>query len=105
MSVLGPKQWYAYTSDNGKVYQFYGRAADNDAIGNTAVGPSDHPSIPSRLVKRHVWGVASPGNRRKFWIGSTGNSHYSTGGSVAVDSATFIIEGRVGEKDKGVVSD
>jgi len=105
MPELGSRKYFGYTSDNGKTYQFYGRQEDNVQAGNTPEAAGANPSVPARLKKRHVWAVASPGVRRKFWIGQLSNGHYSGGGTITVSGTAWVIEGRVGEKDQGVVTD
>lgn len=102
---LGSRGYYTYTSDTGKVYQFYGRVADNAAMGNTATTAGAQPDVPRRIRMRHVWGKAVDLSRRKFWCGDISNGHYQGGGALTPDGTSFQIEGRVGEKDEGAVTD
>jgi hypothetical protein len=102
---LGTRGFWQYTSDSGNIYTVRSRDADNVAIGNTPDTRDGHPSRPSSLKPRYVWGLAPDGSRRKFHVGSTSNPAYHTPGSLTVDGITFQITGRVGERDFGTVSE
>lgn len=107
-TVLGPKAYFKYTSDNGKNYAVYGLANDWLAAGNATCLRTAFPAKPSSLKMRFVWGVTATGARRKFYIGSTANGFYRSGGSISVGAFTFTVgltSGRVGEKDSGGVSE
>lgn len=103
-TVLGTRGYYVYTSDTGKTYNMYGRDLDMAAAGNTGAARGANPDLPRRFKCRGVWAKATDGSRRFFKIGDIGNTKYTAGGTITADEA-MNIEGRVGEKDLGSVTD
>lgn len=97
-NALGPRLYYAYTSDGGVAYKYL---TDQDL--GTAVGATlndTNPDMPKRFKPRGVYVESSSGNR-KFVIcplltTTAYNSNAST--SVTIDGVTFKTTGRKGEK-------
>lgn len=104
-TILGTFDYFVYTSENGKNYEMRQRAADALALGNVGTPRGVLPSLPRYLRPRHVWVQSPLGARRRINIGRANNALYLQGGTVNIDSTSFTVSGRVGEKDVGAVKD
>lgn len=104
-TILGPMDYYAYQSANGKLYLMRQRVADAVAVGNSIGVRGTLPSLPRFLKPRHIWIQGPLGQRRRINVGTETNAKYLQGGTVGVDGIAWEVTGRVGEKDVGATRD
>jgi hypothetical protein len=91
------RDFYAYHSDDGNVYNVATDVDNGAANGATSVAPGANPTFPRGWVMRHVYGNAS-GVRTKLPILLPTNTLYTSGGTFSKASLTFTVEGKIGEK-------
>lgn len=107
MSILGPRGYFPYTSDNAISYNHRSRTADQTAIGVGAVSRSLNPSLPRYLKPRGIWIQGQTSLLRRFIpVAAITNVHYATGSDVtSLDGENWTVTGRRGERDQGGVTD
>lgn len=105
MGILGPTGTYVYQSDDGNSYTLKQRAALATAVGNVAyTGTPALPGFPKGRVPRVVYGQNVTGGvitRKRVWIGDPADTEFVAGAGFTVDSLTFTVLGRIGEKRRG----
>lgn len=94
---------YNYASDNTKAYVIKLSAAVAGQGGFTAFSGSIQGALfwPFHVkYLRHVWGIASTGERARIPISAAGNAKYTTGGTFSLGGKSYIIQGAIGEARK-----
>lgn len=96
---LGPRRLYRYFTDNDEQGVYLTDEDLGVAVGATAAAGSDPRVTLYGLTKRYVLCENADGSlRKKVTIPTSTNDKFLNGGTLTIDGVTFIITGRVGEK-------
>lgn len=98
-NTLGPRALFRYTTDSGEQGVYLTDVDLGNAIGAVGAAGSDPRVTLYGLTKRYVLCENADGSIRKKVVAPTAdNTSFLTGGTLTIDGVTFIITGRVGEK-------
>lgn len=97
-NLLGERNWYLYTADNGNQYSYF-----TDADLATSVGATlndDNQTLPRGLKPRGVNCQDASGNKKFVIVPSTTSTVWTTDGasSLTIDGVTFTVTSKRGER-------
>src|SRR6266540_3146739 len=95
-------KYYGYQSDDTQTYVVKLAAGTGTAGGFTEVTDplslGQYPYGPKNM--RHVWGVSSTGKRARLPIKGPDTALFISGGTFALHSVTYTVQGAIGEARK-----
>lgn len=98
-NALGPRTLYRYFTDSGEQGVYLTDTDLGTAIGATPAAGSDPRVTLYGLTKRYVLCENADGSlRKKVTVPTADNTSFLTGGTLTIDGVSFLITGRVGEK-------
>lgn len=98
-NTLGARKLYVYTADDGTEGVYLTDENLGTAIGATPATSSDPRVTLYGLSKRYVLAENADGTlRKKIVVPTNDDTQFLNGGTLTIDGTSFVITGRVGEK-------
>lgn len=97
-NLLGERNWYLYTADNGNQYSYFTDADLAAAVGATL--DDSNQTLPRGLKPRGVNCQDADGNKKFVIVPSTTSTVWTTDGAstLSIDNVNFTVTSKRGER-------
>lgn len=97
-NLLGERNWYLYTADNGNQYSYFTDADLGAAVGATL--DDSNQTLPRGLKPRGVNCQDADGNKKFVIVPSTTSTVWTTDGAstLTIDGVNFTVTSKRGER-------